>query len=90
MRSRHTKYSARAATLRRLLQKPCPREELDNLLGWLNSPEIIRHLRGLSIDIDTTLDDQRRAVYHIPATGRGNAQNYLNAIDTLRVKRKKQ
>lgn len=83
---KHTKHSARAATIRRLLQKPCPREELDNLLGWLNSPEIIRHLRQRQIGIETELDDQRRAVYSIPPSEHSTAKKYLEAIDTLTKK----
>jgi hypothetical protein len=55
--------------LRRLLEKPCGREELDTFLGWTNSPEAIRLIRESGVDILTTrMEGSRRGVYSLPAT----------------------
>ncbi|OQX15721.1 MAG: hypothetical protein BWK73_05800 [Thiothrix lacustris] len=80
---RHTRYSALSATIRRLVHSPCTREELDTLLGWQNSPEIIRKLRERGVPIETEINDQHRAVYYITAPMKEKAKLYLSAITTI-------
>jgi hypothetical protein len=65
--------------LRRLLEKPCGREELDTFLGWTNSPESIRLIRESGVDILTTrLEGSRRGVYSLPAAEKPNVYKLLS------------
>lgn len=73
---KHTSRSARLAVIRRLLQSPAGRVELDNLIGWTNAPMCIRMLRG-RFQIETTLDDDRRAIYSLPSSEKDKAYAFL-------------
>lgn len=48
---RETLTPRMARAIRRLLREPCMREELDRVTGASNSPEVIRQIRGLGLDI---------------------------------------
>lgn len=60
-----------------LLQRPHKTSELDAVLGWRNSPQVVLDLRHRGFEILTTYDTDRRGIYSIPHTEKPKVYKFL-------------
>ena len=77
-----TKANRKQAVIRALtalVQKPHKTSELDAVLGWRNSPQIVLDLRHRGFEILTTYDSDRRGIYSIPHTEKHKVYEFLGA-----------
>lgn len=78
-----TKASRKQAVIRALtalLQRPHKTHELDAVLGWRNSPQIVLDLRHRGFEIVTSYSGgDRRGIYSLPHAEKHKVYEFLGA-----------